>query len=106
MRYQYPMHVVTVMILSQRDPCVIRPFKLSFKCHNRFAILTQARIQSVIDSVTRPARSCEWPKASDGKNAYISEIFGNNVFTLKKLQQTLPKTVYARFIQQIKVALN
>ncbi len=64
----------------------------------------QARLQSVLDSVSRPGRSCEWPKASDGKNAYISDIFGTNVFTLKKLQQTLPKTVYARFIQQIKVA--
>jgi glutamine synthetase len=64
---------------------------------------SQARVTAVLDSVARPARTCEWPKTTDGKNAYISDIYGTNVFTLKKLQQTLPKTVYARFVQQIKV---
>jgi glutamine synthetase len=63
----------------------------------------EARITAINDSVTRPARSVEWPKTGQ-RHSYPSEIFGQNVFTLKTLQQTLPKTVYARFIQQIKVS--
>ncbi|KAI8907956.1 glutamine synthetase type III N terminal-domain-containing protein [Gorgonomyces haynaldii] len=61
----------------------------------------QARIQAVLDNVSRSNRSVDWP-SSNGKNLYISEIYGSNVFTLKKLQSAIPKPVYARFIQQIK----
>lgn len=63
-----------------------------------------ARIQTVLDSVTRPSRTCPWPQ-TNGANSYISEIYGSNVFTLNKLQKTLPKTVYARFIQQQQVSV-
>ena len=63
----------------------------------------QARIQAVLDNVVRPGRNVEWPKNSKGDNLYISEIYGSNVFTLKKLQNSIPKPVYARFVQQIKV---
>jgi glutamine synthetase len=63
-----------------------------------------ARIQTQVESVNRPSRTCDWPKSSKtGNNAYISEIFGSQVFGLSKLQEALPKTVYARFIQQLKV---
>ncbi|KAI8929747.1 glutamine synthetase type III N terminal-domain-containing protein [Entophlyctis helioformis] len=61
----------------------------------------QARINAVVDSVVRPGRTVEWPKTGS-RPAYVSEIFGQNVFTLKTLQQTLPKPVYVRFLQQIK----
>ena len=62
----------------------------------------QLRNQAVLDSL-RSSRQVQWPQA-DGKPKYISEIYGCNVFGLKTLQQTLPKTVYSRFIQQIKVS--
>ncbi|KAJ3152001.1 hypothetical protein HDU89_001648 [Geranomyces variabilis] len=60
-----------------------------------------ARISAVLDGVQRPGRTVEWPQKGN-RPAYISEIYGQNVFDLKGLQQTLPKPVYARFIQQIK----
>jgi glutamine synthetase len=62
----------------------------------------EARIGAIAEGVTRGARSVDWPKLGH-RSAYPSEVFGTNVFTLKKLEQTLPKPVYARFIQQIKV---
>ena len=61
-----------------------------------------ARINAINDTVTRQGRQVEWPMEGH-RHAYPSEIFGRNVLTLKTLQETLPKTVYARFIQQIKV---
>ncbi|KNC97555.1 uncharacterized protein SPPG_07029 [Spizellomyces punctatus DAOM BR117] len=61
----------------------------------------QARINAVQDTVQRPGRSVDWPQTGN-RPAYVSEIYGTNVFSLKNLQQTLPKPVYARFIQQIK----
>ncbi|TPX58403.1 glutamine synthetase [Spizellomyces sp. 'palustris'] len=61
----------------------------------------QARINAVQDTVQRPGRNVDWPQ-NGNRPAYVSEIYGTNVFSLKNLQQTLPKPVYARFIQQIK----
>ncbi|KAJ3011939.1 hypothetical protein HKX48_006560 [Thoreauomyces humboldtii] len=60
-----------------------------------------ARIDAVQDSVLRTGRTVDWPQKGN-RPAYISEIYGQNVFDLKGLQSTLPKPVYARFIQQIK----
>ncbi|KAJ3036436.1 hypothetical protein HDV00_002718 [Rhizophlyctis rosea] len=60
-----------------------------------------ARIDATQTSVSRAGRSVEWPKTGN-RLATGSEIYGQNVFTLKTLQSTLPKPVYARFIQQIK----
>ena len=65
-----------------------------------------ARISAVNEVVTRPARKADWPKTSSGSNQYISDIYGSYVFTLKKLQATLPKPVYNSFIQQQKVGLT
>jgi glutamine synthetase len=62
----------------------------------------EARTNAVQEQVVRPKRHIQWP-TNGARHQYPAEIFGQNVFTLKTLQQTLPKTVYARFIQQIKV---
>ena len=62
----------------------------------------EARIAAINENVSRPGRAVEWP-TTQNRHSYPSEIFGTNVFTLKTLQQTLPKPVYGRFIQQIKV---
>lgn len=61
----------------------------------------QTRINAVLENISRPGRSVQWPQ-KDGKPKYISEIYGSNVFGLKRMQDSLPKTVYARFVQQIK----
>ena len=59
------------------------------------------RTQALQDAVNRGTRNVEWPKV-DNRLAYISEVYGESVFSLNTLQKTLPKPVYARFIQQIK----
>ncbi|RKO87926.1 hypothetical protein BDK51DRAFT_39028 [Blyttiomyces helicus] len=61
-----------------------------------------ARIAALQDTTARPGRTVEWPQ-ENGKPVYVSKTFGVNVFSLKTLSETLPKSVYARFIQQIKV---
>ncbi|KAI8803814.1 glutamine synthetase type III N terminal-domain-containing protein [Cladochytrium replicatum] len=60
-----------------------------------------ARIQAVLANSDKSARKVEWNK-NGSRLSYVSELFGENVFTLAKLQLTLPKPVYARFIQQLK----
>ncbi|KAI9193189.1 uncharacterized protein BJ171DRAFT_604620 [Polychytrium aggregatum] len=60
-----------------------------------------ARISALREGLDRPSRVVDWPTV-DHRHAYISEIYGQNVFTLKELQKHLPKPVYARFVQQIK----
>ncbi|KAJ3090710.1 hypothetical protein HK102_002895 [Quaeritorhiza haematococci] len=59
-----------------------------------------ARTQALLGNVERKSRQVEWPKHGD-RPAYVSEIYGENVFSLQTLQKTLPKPVYARFIQQV-----
>ncbi len=61
-----------------------------------------ARVSAVIDSVQRQPRVVEWPKQGS-RPAYVSELFGEHVFSLQRLQKTLPKPVYNIFIQQLKV---
>ena len=63
----------------------------------------EARQRVIAEALTRPTRNVEFPKHASGRPKYPSEIFGENVFTLRTLQFTLPKPVYAKFIQQIKV---
>lgn len=60
-----------------------------------------ARVGAILGSLERPTRSVQWPQVN-GRPAYISEIYGENVFTMKKLQMNLPKPVYHKFVQQIK----
>lgn len=61
------------------------------------------RTHALQEAVNRSTRHVDWPK-KEGQNrlAYVSEIFGESVFSLSTLQKSLPKPVYARFIQQLK----
>lgn len=62
-----------------------------------------ARVNALLASVDRQGRSIEFPKDAQGKRLQMSEIYGENVFTLKTMQAYLPKPVYTKFIQQVKV---
>lgn len=62
----------------------------------------EARTEALLNSTANAARNVEWP-AKNGHPAYISEIYGQNVFTFKTMEQTLPKPIYSRFLQQVKV---
>ncbi|KAJ3111585.1 hypothetical protein HDU96_005549 [Phlyctochytrium bullatum] len=59
-----------------------------------------ARIAAVQDNVDRPGRTIDWIKVGH-RNAFPSEVFGQDVFGLKQLATSLPKPVYQRFLQQI-----
>ncbi|KAI3638297.1 hypothetical protein MIR68_003908 [Amoeboaphelidium protococcarum] len=62
----------------------------------------QARISAVLDQTSRSARSVPYPKDSQGRPLTVSEVFAENVFTLKTMQQHLPKPVFNDFIHQMK----
>jgi glutamine synthetase len=64
--------------------------------------MSAIRNSTIQSSVSRPARSVEWP-TKEGRPAHVSEIFGENVFSFQMMQKTLPKPVYKSFIEQIKV---
>jgi glutamine synthetase len=67
----------------------------------------QARIAAVLDQVARPGRSARYPVQSDGKTpVYISDLFAENVFTLKQMQKSLPKPVFADFVKQMRGRKN
>jgi hypothetical protein len=74
----------------------------------RFLKRIKQRTMAIANESTLPTatpkstREVSWPREMD-RHEYPSEIFGRNVFTMKTLQQTLPKPVYARFVEQIKV---
>ena len=57
------------------------------------------RSDALKENVNRPARKIDWPQ-NGNRNAYLSEIFGSNVFNLSKLQAELPKPVFAKFLEQ------
>ncbi len=61
----------------------------------------QMSTTSALKATNNQQRNVEWPQENN-RNAYISHIYGSNVFTLKKLQESIPKSVYARYIQQMK----
>ncbi|KAG9307455.1 hypothetical protein G9A89_017285 [Geosiphon pyriformis] len=56
----------------------------------------KARVDSILNNYRRPPRIIEFPKR-DGKPIHTSEIFGQNVFSLKTLSETLPKPIYQQF---------
>ncbi|KAJ3324352.1 hypothetical protein HDU76_013440 [Blyttiomyces sp. JEL0837] len=61
-----------------------------------------ARLTAVQETVDRANRSIDWPTiGSEGRNKYPSEIFGQDVFGLQALGETLPKPVYQRFVSQM-----
>jgi glutamine synthetase len=61
----------------------------------------EARINRIIDGYNRPKRVVEFPK-KNGTPLYTSELFGENVFSLKTMAKCLPKPVYQQFIKQMR----
>jgi hypothetical protein len=47
-------------------------------------------------------RQIDWPTLN-GRPAFTSELYGEQVLSLQVLQKSLPKPVYARFIEQVQV---
>ena len=62
----------------------------------------EARLDATSAVIKGTARKVDWPKVGN-RNAYPSEIFGQNVCGLKVLAKNLPKSVYALFVAQLAV---
>ncbi|KAI8373511.1 hypothetical protein EDC96DRAFT_551835 [Choanephora cucurbitarum] len=63
----------------------------------------QARIDIVNGVLNRAPRTVEFPKSAiSGNQAVLSEVFGQNVFSLKEMSNRLPKPVFKRFCNQLK----
>ncbi|KXS19069.1 glutamine synthetase/guanido kinase [Gonapodya prolifera JEL478] len=60
------------------------------------------RAESAVAQLDKPVRSTEFPQTSKGLPESLAAFYGQNVFTLKKMQETLPKPIYQRFLQQTK----
>ncbi|KAI8061140.1 glutamine synthetase type III N terminal-domain-containing protein [Gongronella butleri] len=60
-----------------------------------------ARLNSVVDSLTKAPRNIQFP-TENGHLKSVSEIFGENVFSLKVMGNMLPKPVFKNFIKQLK----
>ncbi|PIA15756.1 glutamine synthetase/guanido kinase [Coemansia reversa NRRL 1564] len=54
----------------------------------------------VAAATTSGKREIEYPRKADGKPKYPSEIYGENVFTLKTMAKALPKPIFASFLKQ------
>lgn len=61
----------------------------------------QARINSVVESLTKAPRKVDFPQ-KNGQVQPISEIFGQNVFSRNEMSKMLPKPVYKTFVQTLK----
>ncbi|KAI7866823.1 glutamine synthetase type III N terminal-domain-containing protein [Spinellus fusiger] len=61
----------------------------------------QARLNTAVESVTRASRNINLP-TKDGRVQSVSEVFGQNVFSLKEMSIMLPKPVFKSFTQQLK----
>lgn len=75
---------------------------LSLVLRKYLKMTIEARISAKDSSIQRPARSVVWPTTGN-RNAYPSEIYGQNVCDLKTLAASLPKSVYAGFVAQLAV---
>jgi glutamine synthetase len=64
--------------------------------------MASIRNESLLAITDYHQRNIEIPKRSDGKPYYTSEYFGQNVFTIKDMERTLPKSIFQKFIQQQK----
>ncbi|EPZ33612.1 glutamine synthetase/guanido kinase [Rozella allomycis CSF55] len=61
-----------------------------------------ARTEAVQEIISRPSRSVSYPKSeSTSQPLPLSEFFGENVFTMAKMEKELPKPVYAEFKKQM-----
>lgn len=61
----------------------------------------QARINTVVESLTKAPRNIAFPE-SNGQLQSVSEIFGQNVFSLKEMGKHLPKPVFRSFLNQLR----
>ncbi|ORX45777.1 glutamine synthetase/guanido kinase [Piromyces finnis] len=64
--------------------------------------MASVRNNSLLAITNYNQRNIEPPKRANGKPLYTSEYFGQNVFTLKEMERTLPKSIFQKFIQQQK----
>jgi len=64
--------------------------------------MASTRNESLLAITNYQQRNVEIPKHDNGKPLYPSEYFGQNVFTLKEMERTLPKSIFQKFIQQQK----
>lgn len=60
-----------------------------------------ARINTVTETISRDARNIQYPQ-KNGKPQWISEIFGQNVFSLREMSKRMPKPLYSTFLKQIR----
>ncbi|KAJ2664980.1 hypothetical protein IWW48_000594 [Coemansia sp. RSA 1200] len=60
----------------------------------------ELRKAALVAAATGEKREMEYPRKADGKPKYPSEIFGENVFTLKTMAKALPKPIFASFLKQ------
>jgi glutamine synthetase len=61
----------------------------------------QARIHAVAQGPSRAPRIIEFPQRN-GKPESISDVFGQNVFSLREMADKLPKPVFKTFCAQLK----
>ena len=63
----------------------------------------QARVSAVLDQMGRAHRTLQYPvNPRTQKPLYLSEVYAENVFTLKEMQNALPKPVFADFLKQMR----
>ncbi|KAI9506480.1 hypothetical protein GGI25_005552 [Coemansia spiralis] len=60
----------------------------------------ELRKSALVSAATGEKREIQYPRKPDGKPKYPSEIFGENVFTLKTMAKALPKPIFASFLKQ------
>ncbi|OLY80937.1 Type-3 glutamine synthetase [Smittium mucronatum] len=61
---------------------------------------SSSRTNALIGSFNRSKPVVEYPRRADGRFVYPSEIFGENVFSLKMMAKSLPKPVFTAFLKQ------
>ncbi|KAI7861590.1 hypothetical protein BDF14DRAFT_1867280 [Spinellus fusiger] len=61
----------------------------------------QTRQEIINQSLATAPRSVQFPQGN-GRIKSISEIFGQNVFSLKEMEKSLPKPVFKDFVRQIR----
>ncbi|KAJ1865327.1 hypothetical protein LPJ73_000031 [Coemansia sp. RSA 2703] len=60
----------------------------------------ELRKSALVTAASAPKREIQYPHKADGKPKYSSEIYGENVFTLKTMAKALPKPIFASFLKQ------
>ncbi|KAJ2763426.1 hypothetical protein IWQ56_004843, partial [Coemansia nantahalensis] len=60
----------------------------------------ELRKNALVAATTREKRNIVFPRREDGRPKYSSEVYGENVFTLKTMAKMLPKPIFANFLKQ------